>query len=202
MRAVGLVLLVAGLAGCGSTPGNTPDVDAGGITLTDSGSGASCQVPPEPYGTSVGRTIEPFSLAQCDGTNYDFYGQDFCDTRLTVISIAAGWCGPCMAESSQLTDRVTEAYRDQGVRVIQVLVQNPSRGAPDGAFCQQWVDNFGLTNIELIDPAGVTSPFFTTDALPETIMVDSHGVIRFREAGASSGLVSLTSKIDELLATM
>lgn len=202
MRAVSLVLLVLGLAGCGG--GDTPpaDVDAGGIMLTDSGSGPACEVPGEPYGTSVGRTIEPFTLNQCDGTPYSFYGDDFCDTRLTVISIAAGWCGPCMAESAELTERVTERYRADGVRVIQIIVQNPDRTAPTPEFCRQWVDNFGLTNIEVIDPSGVTSPFFTTDALPETLMVDSRGVIVFREAGASAGLVSLTSKIEELLAAM
>ena len=210
------ILLAAGLSACGDDdrggPGGgedagTIDID-GGATADDAGTmmttDLSCgEIPGEPYGVSVGRVIEPFTLASCtEGGDYAFYNEDWCDSNLTVISIAAGWCPPCIAESRQLTDRVTEAYRDRGVRVIQVLVQDEEYRAPDLAYCEGWVDRFGLTNIELIDPTGVTQIYFPGNSLPSTIIVDSDGVIRFRENGATEGLVSLTSELDELLADM
>ena len=211
-----LVSSVFALAACTSSnrgPGEGTDsgmitvdggdgVDAGGGG--DAGPATMCADPPsEPYGTSVGRKLEPFTLENCaDGTEYSFYNQDYCESSFTVISIAAGWCPPCIRESSELTERVTEAYRDQGVRVIQILTQTEDYSAPSITYCQNWVTRFGLTNIELIDPAQITQIYFPDNVLPSTIIVDSEGVIRFRENGASEGLVSLTAKLDELLAGM
>ena len=210
------IILAAGLVACGDDdrggPGGgedagTIDVD-GGATGDDGGAmmttDLSCgDIPSEGFGTRVGGTLEPFTLDSCteDG-EYSFYNEEWCDSSLTVISIAAGWCPPCIVESRELTDRVTEAYRDRGVRVIQVLVQDEEYRAPDITYCEEWVDRFGLTNIELIDPTGVTQIYFPGNSLPSTIIVDNEGTIRFRENGATEGLVSLTNELDDLLEEM
>jgi hypothetical protein len=207
-----LCVLVLGLAAC-EDERDTPDgVDSGPIEI-DSGPAPvdardpalpSCDYPqPGPiYGTDIFRPFRPFELEQCDGTPYNFYNQEFCDSTLTVISIAAGWCGPCIYESMNLTEQVTEMYRAQGVRVIQVLVQDEDYNEASGAYCQAWVDRFELTNVELVDPTGATQIYFPGGSLPSTIIVDREGIIRFREQGASKGLVSLRAKLDELLAEM
>ena len=44
--------------------------------------------------TNVGDMVQPFSLPQCDGTPYAFFGPDFDGASLTVLSIA-----PLLAES-------------------------------------------------------------------------------------------------------
>ena len=155
-----------------------------------------------PYGVVEGRTFRPFTLTNCaDGEDFSFYNADYCesDTVLTVLSIAAGWCPPCIAESRQLTAQITEPYRSRGVRVIQAVVQKADFSAPDLAFCREWVDRFGLTNIEVLDPDGVLQVYFPGDSLPSTVIVDNKGVIRFRENGASEGLITLRTKLDELL---
>lgn len=206
-------VLVFALAACGEADrgGGGGGSDAGPMEVdagpeADSGpgvdAGAACTAPESGFGTLVGRKLEPFTLQQCDGTDYSFYNEDWCGSTFTVISIAAGWCPPCIAESRELTDRVTEAYRDSGVRVIQILVQDESYAAPTLSYCESWVDRFGLTNIELIDPEQITQIYFPGNALPSTIIVDREGVIRFRENGATEGLVSLTNKLDELLEEM
>lgn len=209
-----VMILAAGLSACGDddrptggTDSGTVDVDGGGpagdagtMMTTDLSCG---DIPGEPYGVSVGRVLEPFTLPSCtEGGDYSFYNEAWCDAKLTVISIAAGWCPPCIQESMQLTDRVTEVYRDQGVRVMQVVVQKADYSEPDIAYCNDWVDRFGLTNIELIDPTGVTQVYFPGGSLPSTIIVDSDGIIRFRENGATEGLTSLTNELDDLLAAM
>lgn len=192
----------AALAGCNSTPA---------MTETDSGTGGvdaaapACMGPAEDarFGTSVGSLLRPFTLNDCAGNPVAFYNDEWCSEshHLTVVSIAAGWCNPCRLESMQLTERVTEPYRARGVRVIQILVQDEDFGPVDGAYCQAWVDNFDLTNIQLIDSGGVqTGRYFPDNALPSTLIIDDEGIIRFRENGASDGLSSLTTELDRLLA--
>jgi len=213
VKLIGSFLLSLGLGlalvACGDDDTTPPMVDAGIIMvdsgpmpMEDAGPIDMCEAPPPPYGTAVGRTLAPFTLQQCDGTDYSFYNEEWCDpaTRFTVISIAAGWCGPCILESRQLTAEISIPYAPRGVRLIQIITQTEDYSAPDLAYCDGWVETFGLINIELIDPAQVTGIYFPDNALPSTIIVDEMGTIRFRENGVSEGLISLKAKLDELLA--
>ncbi|MCS6797365.1 MAG: TlpA family protein disulfide reductase [Myxococcota bacterium] len=214
-RGIGIVLLVGltacdgrrddggdGVTNAGAGPGDAAGLDLDAGTSVDA-SPPRCMAPPEPYGTSLGRRLRPFELQQCDGTPYAFYNEHWCDpaTRLTVINIAAEWCGPCREESRSLTARITEPYRSRGVRVIQILVQDAEYGPPDLALCRRWVETFGLTNIELIDPEQRTQIYFPGNSLPATIIVDHEGIIQFRENGASEGLVTLQAALDRLLSS-
>lgn len=198
---IALSFALLALSACG---GNTPSMDVdSGITFTDSGvDPMACTPPAEPYGTSEGRTLRPFTLNQCDGTPYQFYGETegYCESSFTVLTMAAGWCVPCQMEARQLQTTVADAYADRGVRVVQVLIQDPSYNAPSPAFCQTWVDTYGLEIPELMDPTQITQVYFPMGALPATLIVDDRGVIRHREYGTSAGLVTLTAALDELLA--
>lgn len=210
MKKLSMICIVGALAafGCGDDdvvtddPGDLPEVDMG-APGEDLGpvDVLSCQdrVPTSGTGATPGRNLSGFTLQDCSGADYTFYNEEFCEAELTVISIAAGWCPPCIAESEQLEEEINQFYAGQGVRVIQILTQTADYSAPDLAYCQGWVDRFGLTNVQLIDPAQLTGIFFPDNALPSTIIVDSQGVIRFRENGATDGLTSLKSAIDEVL---
>ncbi len=200
----------AALLGCGDDSRTTPpdssttvDSSAPDASTPDGGggdTGATCSAPDAPYGVEIGRNFEPFTLNDCSGNPYDFYGDDFCSARYTVVSIAAGWCGPCNMESSVLEDAINAVYGPQGVRVIQILTQTEDYAAPDSAYCQGWTTNYGLTNVELVDPAQITGVYFPGNALPATLIVDSNGVIVFREYGYSGSMLgSLATKLDELL---
>ena len=205
------VAAIVAMAGCGDDDGTdtpTDDVpmeDMGTTMADDMGAegGLSCQdrVPTDGFGAIPGSNMSEFfmPLQTCDGTEYSFYNEDFCEAEVTVISIAAGWCPPCIMESMQLEAEINAIYASQGVRVIQILTQKEDGTAPDLAYCDEWVSRFGLSNIELIDPAQFTSSFFPDNSLPSTIIIDSEGVIRFRENGASDGLTTLKAAIDEVL---
>tara|TARA_B100001750_G_scaffold237761_1_gene243363 strand:+ start:438 stop:1094 length:657 start_codon:yes stop_codon:yes gene_type:complete len=211
MKKLSFVFIGALLAlGCGDDDAGTDDttdttvMDDAGVE-TDQGMVAtnlpSClDEAPGRGGTIPGSEMGDFTLQTCDGEEYSFYNEAFCESQATVISIAAGWCPPCIAESMQLEEEITSVYGPQGVRVIQILIQTDDYSAPDLAYCQGWVDRFGLdSNVELIDPAQVTNRFFPDGALPSTIVVDSEGIIRFRENGASDGLTTLKAAIDQVL---
>ncbi|UJR83750.1 TlpA family protein disulfide reductase [Sandaracinus amylolyticus] len=202
MRTVRLVisfaLLVVQLAGCGSNDAGDPDA---GSTTADSGDPAQCAPPEGPYGTSEGRTLRPFTLNRCDGTPFEFYGaaEGYCDATFTVLTIAAGWCQPCHMEAALIQSNIAEAYADRGVRVVQVLIQDPGPAPPTPAYCQQWVENYGITFPELTDPNQLTQIYFPDNALPATLIVDSNGVIVHHEVGVSNELETITAALDRLL---
>ena len=200
---------VLALVGCTNTPPVMMGTDAGPVPGTDAPiDPCAAPTPPvtAPYGTAAGRSFRPFTLEACDGSGpYSFYGDNqWCEPghRLTLVSIAAVWCVPCQTESAQLTDVITEPFRDRGVRVIQVIVDGPVRGG--GAVisdCTGWVSTYGLTNVELFDNGGaVTGVYFPSGSLPSTIIVDEEGIIRFYEDGVSVGLSTLTATLEALLA--
>lgn len=222
ISAVLAILMTCGLMACGDDAGATPDTGVAADSATpdadvpdadpaDTGAtpdAGSCTPPAPPYGTMVNRTFAPLDLdssgnplvTYCDGSPFTFYNEAFCEARFTVVSIAAGWCAPCRLESRQLTEQITERYRDQGVQVVQVIVADDDYGEPDEAFCDAWVSTYGLTNVEVLDRFGVTQIYFPDNSLPSTLIVDREGTIRFRENGASEGLVSLRGAIESLLA--
>ncbi len=188
--------------------------DAGIVIPPDTGAACANHIPNPPtdpdFGTLRGSSFQGFTLNRCDGTPFDFYGESYCSPEhtFTVISIAAGWCHPCQVESDLLTSNVVNVYGPLGVRVVQILVQDENGNPPDAAFCDFWTTAHGLTvapnaagvgNYELLDPAQITNRFFPDNALPSTIIIDSDGVIRFWEDGASESLASMTAELDRLL---
>ena len=210
--------LTVGLLGCPATPCNlaADGVCASGCPTdpdcvnTDSGprdtpmSARACEaVPSRNFGTDVGRNFEGFTLQQCDGSDFNFYSADrYCSEQhsLTVLSIAAEWCAPCREESRQLRDRIVLPYGDRGVDVVQVIVQNARMGPPDLDLCNRWVAAHNLEGVyEVIDPVGVTGPFFPSGSLPSTAIVDETGAIVFRENGASPNLVTLRAALEREL---
>jgi hypothetical protein len=221
-RVIGSIAAAALLAACG---GAAPAGNDGGIIIApDTGVACANHIPVgeaggDPrYGTTMGTSFREFStpLQDCNGGSHTFYDATYCDagTTYTVISIAAGWCHPCQMESDLLTDNIVHAYGPHGVRVVQLLVQDPAYHVPDAAFCNQWVTTHGLSvtptmagshydltsgNIELLDPAQISNIYFPDGSLPSTLIVDSHGIIRFHENGESPDLASLTSELDSLL---
>lgn len=194
-----------GALGCGgSNPPVEEHPDAAVTTVDDAGgAGPLCdRIPTTLFGTSEGRRLENFTLPQCDNVDYTLYNEDFCDPdhTLTVISIAAEWCGPCQEESRLFTDTISIPYAPRGVRLIQVIIQNASYGPPDLNLCNRWVRQFNLThNIEVIDPSGVIAPAFPSGSLPSTLILDETGTIIHREDGAAPGLVTLRAELDRAL---
>lgn len=217
--AYAFALTTFALAGCGAnggTSGVTPPADAGTATDTgvtdpaDTGSttpvdaGATEQYPAGPYTSSVGGLFRPFSLQACNRTGdeatWRFDGPEFFSNQLTVISIAAAWCVPCQRESSQIQAQIIEAYAGRGVRFVQLLVQNADTSAITAPTCNSWVNRYGITFPELMDPAFITQPFVPNTAFPSNIIIDRCGRIRWREYGTDTGLTSIKTAIDEVLA--
>lgn len=201
-----------------STPVGDAGTDAATVDMGAVTSACANHIPEDgstdpSFGTVVGRSFAEFRspLLDCNGGSHVFYDQAYCalGTTFTVVSIVAGWCHPCQTQSALLTNDIVHAYGPHGVRVVQLLVQDSAYNPPSGTFCNRWVSNNGLTvtppsgfasgNYELLDPTQITNIYFPDGALPTTLIVDDHGVIRYTEAGAGPDLSSLTTELDSLL---
>lgn len=201
---VAAALLLVGAAGCDDTA--PADPDAGPPVLEDSGMVGACTGDPgSGYGTSEGSVFSPFTLNTCGGEPYEFYGETaptgigFCDASFSVVSIAAGWCGPCRAEAELMQSFLVDEYAEHDVRVIVAVIQDNDFARPSSAFCEGWVAQYGLTNPVLLDPDQETQIYFPMGALPATLIVDSEGVIRHREYGVSTNLETVRAALDDLL---
>ena len=159
-------------------------------------------VPPAPYCAMSACAFAPVSLPLCDGSgNYDFYGADYCGVTATVMVISAGWCVPCMQEAPMIQHLITEAYADRHVRVITVYAQNPDGSTPDDVNCNHWRNAYHLTSTMTRDPMGATQRYVPGNAFPSNVVIDQHGNIYDVLYGSESGLTTLTSDLDAILAT-
>jgi hypothetical protein len=86
------------------------------------------------------------------------------------------------------------------VRFVQLLVQNTDGSAISPATCRSWATRYGITFPELMDPMFITQPFVPMTAFPGNIIVDRCGRIRWRQYGSETGLTSIRTAIDEVLA--
>jgi len=195
------VALAGALAGCDDGTPEPGGTDAGPAIEFDAGEGVTCGEPGDGYGTSEGSKFLPLELETCDGTPYAFYGESegYCDASFTIVSIAAGWCGPCRTEARLMEEFLVQRYAEHGVRVVVAIIQDNDGAAPDATFCDGWVDQYGLTNPVLLDPVQDTQVYFPGDALPANLIVDSEGTIIHREYGASDDLETIRAVLDDRL---
>jgi thiol-disulfide isomerase/thioredoxin len=201
-----VALAALALAGCGSPPaGPAPDASVdGGTQASDAGAGLACgaSIPTDNFCAAEGCNFRPITLDRCDagGGTYDFYGPDYCASKLTLLVVFAEWCVPCQEEAPMIQRLITEGYAGRGVRVVSVMAQNLGGEAPTADRCRNWQHAFRLTSHMALDSRGLTQVYFPMMAFPANILVDRRGQIVYRAYGASAGLSELRDAIDTALA--
>ncbi|MBI5513793.1 MAG: TlpA family protein disulfide reductase [Deltaproteobacteria bacterium] len=212
---------VVGCGGAGAAPSGPPadaappTADGAPSPLADAATAApaaDATPPPQaeaypagPYGTGIGAVLEPFVLQNCNAEGgatapWRFDGPDFFTSQLTVLIISAAWCVPCQREAEVLERTLIEPFRGRGVRFVQVLVQNADRSPISEPTCRSWVSRYRLSLPELMDPTFITSPFVPRSAFPGNVIIDRRGRIRWREYGSDTGLASIRTAVEDVLA--
>ena len=171
----------------------------------------SCSYPDTGYGTSIGDVLPTLDLPRCDGVCLSYPHDGLCgasnlvptdSVRLSVITVAAGWCVPCRAESALLSSRISDVYREDGVEVIQILTQQDDYTPVTGAFCDAWTSTYDLARdnfTQLMDPDALSRSLWPGGTLPVTYIVGADGVIVYKVIGADDELVGLPAQIDSAL---
>jgi cytochrome c biogenesis protein CcmG/thiol:disulfide interchange protein DsbE len=129
-----------------------------------------------------------FTLTSTQGEQislHDFRGQP------VILNFWATWCPPCRSEAPHFQD-VSLIYNGQA-KIIGIDQGEPLTVVADfGA-------SFGLTYPLLLDLDNAINRAYGVTALPTTIFVDSHGVVREVYSGIVNAAV-LQDRIQRLLA--
>jgi peroxiredoxin len=98
--------------------------------------------------------------------------------EVVLLNIWATWCPPCREEMPSM-ERLFEELGPQGLHIVAVSVD-----AGDVDVVREFVEEFQLTFDILHDPSGDIETTYQTTGLPETFIIDQHGVIVKKYIGA------------------
>ena len=113
--------------------------------------------------------------------------------RVVVVNFWASWCVPACYEEAPVLERNWRAYRDKGVVVLGVDIQDKPEAA------RKFIDQFSLTFPNALDPAGKVSVDYGVYGVPETFFIDARGNIRAKHVGAVTDDI-FRREVDRLLA--
>ena len=178
-------------AGSGGSGNAAAGGSGGGVGGSGGGGVAQCLPAAEPFGAdpAAGESFPDLEVARCDGSRLTL--DEFrCAGEVTLFSIGAGWCEPCI-EETPLLQEVQDALEADGVQVVQILFQDALSMPATTLFCENWVADAGNnwpSGFELrlpvtIDPAGNTLGFFDVAVTPLNLLVDRDGKVLWAETG-------------------
>ena len=113
--------------------------------------------------------------------------------RVVVVNFWASWCMPACYEEAPVLERNWRAYREKGVMVLGVDIQDKPEAA------RKFIDQFSLTFPNALDPSGKVSVDYGVYGVPETFFIDARGNIRAKHVGAVTDDV-FRREVDRLLA--
>ncbi|MEX2107796.1 MAG: TlpA disulfide reductase family protein [Solirubrobacterales bacterium] len=90
--------------------------------------------------------------------------------RWVLVNLWASWCGPCREEAPVL-ERFARRYRDEGVTVLGINVQDNS----DDALA--FLESYPTTYPQLRSIGDERSSAFGTTGVPESFLVDPRGIV-------------------------
>ena len=97
--------------------------------------------------------------------------------HVTLLNVWATWCTPCETEMPSM-ERLLGLLGDSGLQVLAVSVDVGS-----GGDVRDWVEERGLTFDVWHDPGGEIQRTYRTTGVPESFVIDHHGVIMRRVIG-------------------
>ena len=123
----------------------------------------------------VGRPAPAFALTTFAGQPLSL---ESLRGRVVVLNFWASWCYPACYDEAPTLERSWRAYRERGVTVMGVDIQDTAEKA------QKFIGDFTLTFPNAPDPAGKISIDYGVYGVPETFFIDRRGRIRAKHVGA------------------
>ncbi len=123
----------------------------------------------------VGKLAPPVTLQLFDRTtlNTERYRG-----HVLIMNFWASWCYPACYEEAPELQQVWERYKEQGVIVIGINVQDQEVAAAE------FIRRFGQTFPNGMDQTGRISIDYGVYGVPETFIIDAQGRITYKHVGA------------------
>jgi peroxiredoxin len=119
----------------------------------------------------LGDTVADFTLDDLSGTPTNL--SDFAGD-IIVLNFFATWCPGCNVEAAILENNIHQAYREYGVTVIAIDMQEQL------AIVQNWATSQGVTYKILLSPDwDIFSLFPQAGGLPYNAIIDRDMVLRY-----------------------
>jgi cytochrome c biogenesis protein CcmG/thiol:disulfide interchange protein DsbE len=122
----------------------------------------------------VGRPAAAFRLTSFAGRPIAL---DTLRGRVVVLNFWASWCYPACYEEAPALERSWREWRDRGVTVVGVAIQDTEDKA------KKFIEDFGLTFVNAPDATGRVSIDYGVYGVPETFFIDRRGRIRAKHVG-------------------
>jgi cytochrome c biogenesis protein CcmG/thiol:disulfide interchange protein DsbE len=123
----------------------------------------------------LGRPAAAFSLTTFAGSPLSL---ESLRGKVVVLNFWASWCVPACYEEAPTLERTWRAYKDKGVTVVGVDVQDKEEAA------REFLARFGHSFPNAPDPKGRVSVDYGVYGVPETFFIDRKGRVRFKVVGA------------------
>jgi cytochrome c biogenesis protein CcmG/thiol:disulfide interchange protein DsbE len=137
----------------------------------------------------LGRPAAAFALTTFEGKPITL---ESLRGRVVVVNFWASWCVPACYDEAPSLERAWQAYRDRGVVLVGVNIQDKEEPA------RRFLTRFGHTFPNAPDPAGRVSVDYGVYGVPETFFIDRRGQVRFKQVGAVTDEI-LRRHLDVLL---
>jgi cytochrome c biogenesis protein CcmG, thiol:disulfide interchange protein DsbE len=116
----------------------------------------------------VGQVAPALVVQELGGQNFDLAALR---GKVVIVNFWATWCPPCRGEMPTL-DSFYRRYHGEGLEMIGLSADRPH----DRSDVQKVMQSFSYP-AAMLDDAKVND-FGTPSALPKTIVIDGHGIVR------------------------
>ncbi|MGO9934421.1 MAG: TlpA family protein disulfide reductase [Steroidobacteraceae bacterium] len=96
--------------------------------------------------------------------------------RVVYLDFWASWCGPCK-QSFPWMQTLEDKYESQGFTIVAVNLDAHKSDAEK--FLHQFKPTFDVR----FDPQGELALLYKVQAMPSSVLIDRHGVLRFNHIG-------------------
>jgi len=121
----------------------------------------------------IGKPVPTFDLPGYDATHPGLSSADLAQGNVTLVNVFASWCLPCQVESPQL-----KALADRGIVVHAIAIRDTP--ADLAVFFHNYGDVFRRIGM---DTTGKTQIAWGSSGVPETFVIDGHGIVRHQHIG-------------------
>jgi len=123
----------------------------------------------------VGHPAPDFSLPGLDGKAVRL--AEFRGKKAVIINFWATWCAPCRLEMPTM-EKAYKTYKGKGLEILAVSID-----AGPKSVVKNFMAELQLTFPALLDPQMEVLQRYRLFAIPASVLVDRHGIIRFKELG-------------------